>query len=148
MLFISHDLGVVRSLADRVGVLYRGELVEIGPTEEIYTQPAFLHSDPRLEAALGVHGNVPRPSPASEIPEQFGPPHPQGGEWLMAVTPHPDPALAAQFKVTPLGHHSAELQKLLRIFRTLPVPGKHALLRASHERSWVLVDLTAGRANR
>ena len=58
----------------------------------------------------------------------------------MAVTPHPDPALAAEFKATPLGHHSAELQKLLRIFRTLPVPGKHALLRASHERSWVLVE--------
>ena len=71
MLFISHDLGVVRSLADRVGVLYRGELVEIGPTEEIYTQPKHPYTRSLLEAALGVHGNVPRPSPASEIPEQL-----------------------------------------------------------------------------
>ena len=46
MLFISHDLAVVRSLADRVGVLFRGELMEIGHTTEIFTPPfhPYTHS--------------------------------------------------------------------------------------------------------
>jgi peptide/nickel transport system ATP-binding protein len=39
MLFISHDLAVVRSLADRVGVLFRGQLMEIGDVEDIFRPP-------------------------------------------------------------------------------------------------------------
>jgi ABC-type glutathione transport system ATPase component len=39
-LFISHDLAVVRHLADRLVVLYRGDVVESGTTEEVYRQPA------------------------------------------------------------------------------------------------------------
>ncbi|WP_137387871.1 ABC transporter permease [Rhodoligotrophos defluvii] len=58
----------------------------------------------------------------------------------MAYPIEPDPALAAEFKKTPLGHHSPALQRLLRIFRTLPVAGKHALLRVDHQRRWVLVQ--------
>lgn len=38
-LFISHDLAVVRSLSHRVGVLYRGQLCEIGTVEEVYAPP-------------------------------------------------------------------------------------------------------------
>jgi len=46
MLFISHDLAVVRSLADRVGVLFRGELMETGSREEIFSPPfhPYTHS--------------------------------------------------------------------------------------------------------
>lgn len=47
----------------------------------------------------------------------------------MAMPIRPDPALAAEFKPSPLGRRSAELQKLPRIFRTLPTAGKHALRR-------------------
>ena len=39
MLFISHDLAVVRNIADRVGVLFRGEMLEIGATEELFSPP-------------------------------------------------------------------------------------------------------------
>ena len=39
MLFISHNLGVVRALCDRIAVLYAGELVEIGPTADVLRQP-------------------------------------------------------------------------------------------------------------
>lgn len=53
MLFISHDLGVVRALADRVGVLYHGDLVEVGPTEQIYTQPQHPYTRRLLSAATG-----------------------------------------------------------------------------------------------
>ena len=41
MLFISHDLAVVRNIADRVGVLFRGEMMEIGATEEIFSPPTI-----------------------------------------------------------------------------------------------------------
>ena len=39
MLFISHDLAVVRTLADRVGVLFRGQLMEVGDVEDIFKPP-------------------------------------------------------------------------------------------------------------
>jgi peptide/nickel transport system ATP-binding protein len=38
-LFITHDLGVVRRLADRTAVMQRGRVVEQGPTAEIFTPP-------------------------------------------------------------------------------------------------------------
>ncbi|WP_137387870.1 dipeptide ABC transporter ATP-binding protein [Rhodoligotrophos defluvii] len=56
MLFISHDLGVVRSLADHVGVLYQGRLVEVGPTEKIYTSPEHPYTRRLLAAAVGTLG--------------------------------------------------------------------------------------------
>ena len=39
ILFISHDLPVVRQMCDRIGVLRNGELCEISPTEELFTNP-------------------------------------------------------------------------------------------------------------
>ena len=39
LLFISHDLAVVRHLAPRVAVMYRGRIVEEGPAEQVYSQP-------------------------------------------------------------------------------------------------------------
>jgi peptide/nickel transport system ATP-binding protein len=46
MLFISHDLAVVRMLADRVGVLFRGQLMEVGRTADIFMPPfhPYTHS--------------------------------------------------------------------------------------------------------
>ena len=38
-IFISHDLSVIRFMSDRVLVLKSGEIVEIGPSEEIFNQP-------------------------------------------------------------------------------------------------------------
>ena len=56
MLFISHDLSVVRHVSDRVAIMYLGRIVEIGPTESIFLGPrhpytrALLDSAPRLAA--------------------------------------------------------------------------------------------------
>jgi len=50
-LFISHDLGVIRYLSDRIGVMYLGKLVEIGPAEDVYLRPAHPYTKGLLDSA-------------------------------------------------------------------------------------------------
>ncbi|WP_417516344.1 ABC transporter ATP-binding protein [Minwuia sp.] len=50
ILFITHDLGVVRRIADRVCVMTQGEIVETGPTEEIFEQPQHAYTQMLLSA--------------------------------------------------------------------------------------------------
>jgi len=71
LLFISHDLGVVQHLSDRVVIMYLGRMVEIAPTEDLfaganhpYTQ-ALLANVPRLDARkqrfVTIKGEIPSP---------------------------------------------------------------------------------------
>ncbi|MFP9191017.1 ABC transporter ATP-binding protein [Natronosalvus vescus] len=72
-LLISHDLSVIRHICDRVAVMYLGEIVEIGPVEEIFDDPkhpytqALLESVPRASTAEKhrnrepLTGDVPSP---------------------------------------------------------------------------------------
>jgi peptide/nickel transport system ATP-binding protein len=50
MLFISHDLSVVRHLCSRVLVMYRGEIVEHGPTEKVFADPQHSHTQALLSS--------------------------------------------------------------------------------------------------
>ena len=50
MLFISHDLGIVRYLADRVMVMYLGHVVEIGTTDQIFQPPYHPYTEALLSA--------------------------------------------------------------------------------------------------
>jgi oligopeptide/dipeptide ABC transporter ATP-binding protein len=61
LLMISHDLGVVRYMADTVGVMYLGKLVEVGPSDEIYRNPCHPYT-------RGLLDSVPKPF-ATEAPE-------------------------------------------------------------------------------
>ena len=58
-LFISHDLAVVNLLADRIGVLYHGDMVEMGPNDQVLGAPEHLYTQ-RLLASLPV------PDPAEQ----------------------------------------------------------------------------------
>ena len=55
-LFIAHDLAVVRSMSDRIAVMNKGQLVEIGPAEQVYTNPQHDYTKALLSA-------VPIPDP-------------------------------------------------------------------------------------
>ncbi|MBR7518539.1 ABC transporter ATP-binding protein, partial [Mycobacterium tuberculosis] len=50
LLFISHDLSVVRHLCDRVAVMYRGKIIEVGTAEEIFDAPQEAYTRALLNA--------------------------------------------------------------------------------------------------
>ncbi len=58
-LFISHDLSVIRHVADLVAVMYLGRLVEVGPREQVFAAPQHPYTQALLSA-------VPRPDPVAE----------------------------------------------------------------------------------
>jgi oligopeptide/dipeptide ABC transporter ATP-binding protein len=70
-LFISHDIGVVEHLADRVAIMYLGRIVEMAPTEALFDNPnhpytrALLHEVPRLDTRRRkfepIKGEIPSP---------------------------------------------------------------------------------------
>jgi len=78
LLFISHHLGVVRHVADRVAVMYLGRVVELGPTDELYESPAhpytraLLDSVPELTLVEGVRRGF-QPI-RGELPSPLDPP--------------------------------------------------------------------------
>ncbi len=76
MLFISHDLRVVRSLCGRVAVMYLGRMVEEGPVEDVYKTPVHPYTEALIKA-------IPEPAarrgsrvdtPLGEVPSPMDPP--------------------------------------------------------------------------
>ena len=70
MLFISHDLAVVRMLADHVCVLYGGEVMEIGPREQVFAPPFHPYTHSLLHA---VPVPLQRPDKPSKAPKATEP---------------------------------------------------------------------------
>jgi oligopeptide/dipeptide ABC transporter ATP-binding protein len=62
LLFISHDLSVVRHLSDRVAVMYLGEIVELAPAASIYSEARHPYTQYLI-------ASIPKPQPGSRRPE-------------------------------------------------------------------------------
>jgi peptide/nickel transport system ATP-binding protein len=74
-LFISHDLGLVRYLSDRIAVLYLGRLMEVGPAERVFSGPHHPYTEALLSAVPSLDGVVPeRIRLAGEVPSAANPP--------------------------------------------------------------------------
>ena len=99
-LFITHDLGVVRYFATRVAVMYLGRIVELGPTERIFTAPrhpytkALLASVPSLDPARRAL----KPAALGDVPSPANPPsgchyHPRCGVRLAGCSREEPPVV-------------------------------------------------------
>jgi peptide/nickel transport system ATP-binding protein len=74
-LFISHDLGVVRYLSDRIAVLYLGRLMELGPAERVFRPPHHPYTEALLSSIPGAQGERrERIRLEGEIPSAANPP--------------------------------------------------------------------------
>ncbi|WP_123537204.1 ABC transporter ATP-binding protein [Halosimplex salinum] len=96
ILFITHDMGVIADVTDRVNVMYAGEIVEKAPTEELFAAPSHPYTRGLLEAIPGqqagqerlrtIEGDVPTPNePATYC--RFAPRCPQAFDDCEAVHP-------------------------------------------------------------
>src|SRR6185503_11427692 len=107
LLFIAHDLAVVKAVSDRIAVMYLGKLCEVGPTERLFAQPAHPYTALLLEA-------IPVPDPTvkpmanvavGEPPSPLAPPSgcrfrtrcPRADEQCAAVVPELREVAAGRF---------------------------------------------------
>ena len=80
MLFIAHDLSVVRHLSDRVAVMYLGQVVETGTASEVFTEPrhpytqGLITSVPRADAESAARLQTARRLVLGELPSLLDPP--------------------------------------------------------------------------
>jgi peptide/nickel transport system ATP-binding protein len=112
--FVSHDLAVVRYLADRIAVLYLGRLLELGPADQVLAPPHHPYTEALVSAApaLGAAGRTRIPLPG-DVPSATDPPpgcafHPRCPRKLGEICEREEPPLV---EVEP-GH-------LMRCHRTL-----------------------------
>ena len=113
ILFISHDLGVIAEMADEVGVMYAGHLVEFGPVAEVFERPghpytkALLRSVPSRYKGDGPLASLPGSVPnLSRVPAGC-PFHPRCPIARPSCAVDPGPALAPIDPAAPSGHRAA-----------------------------------------
>ncbi len=74
-LFITHDIGVVRYLADRIAVMYLGRIMELGPTDQLFRSVNHPYTEALLSAVPSVDGEAEDRIPLKgEIPSPANPP--------------------------------------------------------------------------
>jgi oligopeptide transport system ATP-binding protein len=75
-LFISHDLGVIRHISDRVAVMYLGRIVELAHRDQVFDRPAHPYTQAMLAAApaASMHSRGKRVLLEGEVPNAINPP--------------------------------------------------------------------------
>lgn len=75
-LFISHNMSVVRYISDRIGVMYLGHLVEVAPTEELYSNPLHPYTKALLSAVPEINPHIRKEQImlSGDIPSPLNPP--------------------------------------------------------------------------
>ena len=75
MIYISHDIGVVAEVTDRIGVMYAGRLVELGDTTDVFRSPMHPYTAALMSSFPSVHGEkIPLSNLAGEPPNLIDPP--------------------------------------------------------------------------
>ena len=76
MLFVSHDLGVVKNISDRVMVMYLGKVCEVAPTDDVFARPAHPYTRALLASIPGQELGLPPASDliSGELPSPLDPP--------------------------------------------------------------------------
>lgn len=86
IIFITHDLGVVANVADRVAVMYAGKIVEIGKTEEIFYNPQHPYTKGLLAAMPDLHTDQEELEAIPGVPPNLL--HPPKGDAFALRNPH------------------------------------------------------------
>lgn len=103
MLFISHDLAVIKNVSDRVAVMYLGKFVEAGPTERIFRRPRHPYTRGLMESVLTAGGKLPdHEGIPGELPSAIDPP---SGCRFRTRCPRSEPKCAqVEPAPAPIGH--------------------------------------------
>lgn len=72
-IFISHDLSVLAEVSDRIGIMYAGQIVEIGSAKEIFQEPLHPYTKMLMEAIPTMDKTVLKTVPGS-VPDMRNPP--------------------------------------------------------------------------
>jgi peptide/nickel transport system ATP-binding protein len=95
LLFIAHDLAVVKAVSDRVAVMYLGRLCEVGPSEQLFARPAHPYTALLIEAIPVPDPDV-RPAESVAIGEPPSPIAPPSGCRFRTRCPRADARCAAE----------------------------------------------------
>jgi peptide/nickel transport system ATP-binding protein len=95
LLFIAHDLAVVKAVSDRIAVMYLGKLAEVGPTEQVFTRPAHPYTRLLLDA-IPVPDPTVRPIANVAVGEPPSPLAPPSGCRFRTRCPRADAHCAAE----------------------------------------------------
>ncbi len=122
VLLISHDLGLVRAMADEVVVMYLGQVMESGPAEAVFAAPAHPYTAALIAAMPDLSGRRDAPVLEGDVPSALSPPagcpfHPRCPHNLgpVCATLRPDPVELA-------AGHSAACHQPLRPAAITPTP--------------------------
>jgi peptide/nickel transport system ATP-binding protein len=128
--FISHDLGVVRYLSDRIAVLYLGRLMELGPAETVFAPPHHPYTEALLSAVPTIEGEQrQRIDLEGDIPSAADPPsgcvfHTRCPRFLGSICVEEEPPLA---EVEPEHFMRCHIpvEELRELQRTAPPATRH-----------------------